>query len=759
LSGKCSRYPRSAEVPVYPYDNPHKPSDDYYYYTFAGWNDGTRNYPDGSLPNITADTNFTAYFTQTPIPDDQTFYTVTWVNWNDSVLEIDHEVPKGSTPHYDGETPSRAADETYSYTFNGWYPHLQEVTYNITYKAQYAKTPHVEPQPIEDIENIFPTNDGMSYDLEGMFYLYHDEILPFNWDERSVFSSNGETITLGGKTVADIDETFSNNRYVAEFINSVFVTGTGSHSDPFVFHPNYQFSSDYHSIKDGCPVITKEEYKTNKATRITYPGDRYKGTSIVKVGNPSGTQQVKLLDYSNDYLNVEDYYVGIGTTTYGTYYNSSTAYIGADEDTPHTFRDGNDTLYYHGEDENNAFVFAEAPPVYQHSFGDPETFDVIWKNDDGSVITTDSCFYGVVPEYTGETPQSSTDPLKFTFAGWTPEISEVTENTEYTATYSPKKLFVGHSLTLQGDIGIYFYLDVNAAGITPEDIINGNNSIAISYSWKTSPAPYTDLSVDNIVLDKAYYEAHPDIYDNYSDSPTRGLFKVKCNTAVAEMSCIVNADADVKDNSSAVIYTESNEYCVREYGLNIINNPEKFGPDLVNLAKAMLDYGAKAQVVFGIATNSPANADIDYTMQNVTSAMIEEAVSAANGNMSQSDMRANTSAFGAQYYGTTIVYLTKTTLRHYYTVTDQGAFDAAKNSTGSFVFSDRKDPYMMFELPNIAANHLDTLQSLPIGGQTYYYSVLDYSKSILSNANSSQANRDLAAATYWYNHFANIYLG
>ena len=67
-------------------------------------------------------------------------YTITWVNDDGAILEVDENVKEGTMPHYDGNTPSKTEDEQYVYTWEGWSPALYPANGDQTYRATYRAT-------------------------------------------------------------------------------------------------------------------------------------------------------------------------------------------------------------------------------------------------------------------------------------------------------------------------------------------------------------------------------------------------------------------------------------------------------------------------------------------------------------------------------------------------------------------------------------------------------------------------------------------
>ena len=78
---------------------------------------------------------------ETPAPAPEQTYTITWLNDDGTVLEVDTDVAKDATPSYDGDTPTKEDDEKYSYTFSKFVEQsVDNTNMVITYVATYNRT-------------------------------------------------------------------------------------------------------------------------------------------------------------------------------------------------------------------------------------------------------------------------------------------------------------------------------------------------------------------------------------------------------------------------------------------------------------------------------------------------------------------------------------------------------------------------------------------------------------------------------------------
>ena len=113
-------------MPSYSGPTPTKGADAQYTYSFDSWSP--------TIVAATSNATYTATYSTTV-----NTYTVTWKNEDGTVLEVDSGVPYGTTPTYDGATPTKEG----GYVFSGWNPGISVVTGDTIYTATYS-----EPQVI-----------------------------------------------------------------------------------------------------------------------------------------------------------------------------------------------------------------------------------------------------------------------------------------------------------------------------------------------------------------------------------------------------------------------------------------------------------------------------------------------------------------------------------------------------------------------------------------------------------------------------------
>ena len=290
------------------------------------------------------------------------------------------------------------------------------------------------------------------------------------------------------------------------------------------------------------------------------------------------------------------------------------------------------------------------------------------------------------------------------------------------------KLFTGHSFTLNGDIGVNFFLN-----LTDEQAAR----TTISFSWFNKTL--SDMPVEAV-----------------SGSP--GIYRASCPVAVAEMTYAITATVKIND----VLQEETDQYMVVSYADVILNDQEFINAyvkehgaqkyeKLSTLVKTMLDYGAKAQFRFDRDINNPANGGTDFYTDSVTIVNHSD------------DMTAELEKCGLSYVGSSVIYLSQTMLRHYYRITEPDRFTQEVRDDITFdgmaaAYGERNGT-IYFDKKDIAASQLDTEYVIEINGNAYHYAVLDYIARAYNDASASQIEKELAAAVYRYNAAANAYFG
>jgi hypothetical protein len=176
---------------------------------------------------------------------------------------------------------------------------------------------------------------------------------------------------------------------------------------------------------------------------------------------------------------------------------------------------------------------------------------------------------------------------------------------------------------------------------------------------------------------------------------------------------------------------------------------ENFANDVktVNLMKAMLNYGASAQMLFGYRTDDLANAalsDADKVLGKVDA-------SAYAHNRTGEEA-------GIVPVSYTLLLDSETTVRCYFQLTGEKSIEEFTFTVdGVVVQPTYKDGYYYIEKTNIAAHRLDDMHVFTCGGITITYGGLSYVNQVM-NFYTEGTTFDMASALYAYSKAAEAYI-
>ena len=174
-------------TPAYTGGEPAKAADAQYTYTFSGW--------DKELTPVTGAVTYTAVFTSTV-----NTYTITWLAEDGTVLETDENVPYGTTPTFDGETPTKEKTDTTVYAFGGWTPEVTPVTGDASYTVVFTSSDRLyDVQWLNEDGTVLETQTGVKFDDE---LTYPGTAEPTKeGDEQYSYTFSGWTRTVEGDVI------------------------------------------------------------------------------------------------------------------------------------------------------------------------------------------------------------------------------------------------------------------------------------------------------------------------------------------------------------------------------------------------------------------------------------------------------------------------------------------------------------------------------------------------------------------------------
>ena len=141
-------------------------------------------------------------------------------------------------------------------------------------------------------------------------------------------------------------------------------------------------------------------------------------------------------------------------------------------------------------------------------------------------------------------------------------------------------ILAGHSLTLDGAVGVNFYMDLNEVVLSSDDA-------------------YMLFTLENGNTQKVYVKSQAKA--DTTTVPGKTMYVFSCRVAAKQMTDEITAQIYLGDNIPVEgTYT----YSVRDYANYILTHKTTYGDNVVNLVKKMLNYGAYSQQYFDYKNNA-----------------------------------------------------------------------------------------------------------------------------------------------------------
>ena len=398
---------------------------------------------------------------------------------------------------------------------------------------------------------------------------------------------------------------------------------------------------------------------------------------------------------------INDYWFVIGSNS--SYYPG--VYSGLD-----TF-DG--LLYYNTPDAIYSFnpETKETKEVYQNTSSDKKLYGLRIKNNELSAV------FGTAPNATED--YKNVTMLKKEFK------DNVGER------------LAGYSLSLEGNIGVNFYMEL-------DDAVASNDDAYMLFTLPdgaTQTVKVSDATKDTTTTNGTTY------------------YVFRCDVAAKRMTDTIKAQIIVDEDNKGEEYT----YTVKDYADYLLNNTDKNEKyaKAAELVQSMLNYGAYSQTYFKYNTDKLANAGTVTAEQTAdinavqASTLVDKVYDKATAHLPD----------GMTFYGANLELESETTLNLYFTNTTDKELTFT-DSKGKVL--DQK-PYgegIQVVIPNIAAQNLDDdfTVNVSVGGDSNSYSVkyspLTYCYNVLARKQDevrTDALRALVKALYIYNTKANEY--
>ena len=455
---------QEGETPVYPGSTPTKPADTENTYTFSGWTP--------ALAPVTANITYTATFTAV-----KKAYTITWKNEDGSIISQE-TLAYGAMPAHADITKESTAE--YTYTFAGWTPGIGIVTSDAEYTATFTQTKR-------SYVITFKNEDGSLISTAEVEY----GTMPTIPTAPTKPADGANTYTFAGwdKEIAPVTEATTytatynatKNIYTVTWLNSdnsplaqttVAYGETPVYTGEMPSRPNtaqytYTFAgwspevttvtgeatytATYDSVvnsytitwknEDGTQIDqTTAEYGTMPTHEDASKANTAEYTYTFNGWTPTIAEVTGDATYTATFTATKNKYLVTFKDEDGTTLKSEELEYGVTPVAPEDPTKGNTAEYsytFSGWDKEVVSVTEAA--IYTATYAATKnSYTITWKNEDGSVIASETLEYGATPAHVDITKESTAE-YTYTFSGWTPQVETVTGDAEYKATFTATK--------------------------------------------------------------------------------------------------------------------------------------------------------------------------------------------------------------------------------------------------------------------------------------------------------------------------------
>ena len=440
-------------------------------------------------------------------------YTVTYINEGSEYHT--EELTYGSK-HEKIEDPFKTG-----YTFTGWYTENEEkveypitVTKDITLHSKYEINKYTVTFNDEDRITTKEVN-------------YNNKVEPVTNQGKTGYTFKYWSIEKGGEeynfnTLVTENITlyavYEINKYTITYINE----GSEYHKEELTYGSKHEKIED--PFKTGYTFIG---WYTENEEKVEYP--------ITVTKNITLHSKYEINKYTVTF-NDED-----RITTKEVNYNAKVEPVTNQGKTGYTFKYW--SIEKGGEEYNFNTLVTENITLY--AVYNINKYTVTFKNYDGSTLQEETLEYGALPKYKGEVPtREKTKEYTYTFKGWDKEITEVTNNQEYIATYTETKNKYNVKFTnYDGSILQEETLEYGTLPVYKGEVPTREKTEEYTYTFKNWNKEITEVT-DNEIYIATYTETKNKYTVIYMDGETEYTRKeVNYGETVSEE--VINKDHNI----------------------------------------------------------------------------------------------------------------------------------------------------------------------------------------------------------------------